>query len=124
MPELPEVEIVKRSLKNTIEFRKIKKVIVNNRNLRFKIHKNFNKEIENKIITNIRRYAKYIIIELDFLSYMTIHLGMSGTIHLVKNATSDNTNLSFYHSKNLDQMSGVLNCNFFHYNSSIKLILM
>ena len=116
MPELPEVEIVKRSLKNTIEFRKIKKVIVNNRNLRFKIHKNFNKEIENKIITNIRRYAKYIIIELDFLSYMTIHLGMSGTIHLVKNATSDNTNLSFYHSKNLPNKHNHVILNFGSFN--------
>ena len=41
MPELPEVEIVKRSLKNTIELRKIKKVDIKNRNLRFKIQKNF-----------------------------------------------------------------------------------
>ena len=30
MPELPEVEIVKRSLKNKLNFKKIKKVIINN----------------------------------------------------------------------------------------------
>ena len=41
MPELPEVEIVKQSLEKNIKFKKIKKVIVRNRNLRLKIPKNF-----------------------------------------------------------------------------------
>ena len=41
MPELPEVEIVKQSLKNKIKFKKIKKVTVRNRNLRFKLKNNF-----------------------------------------------------------------------------------
>ena len=39
MPELPEVEIVKRSLKNKVNYKKIKKIIITNRNLRFKIQK-------------------------------------------------------------------------------------
>ena len=43
MPELPEVEIVKRSLKNKVNYKKIKKIIITNRNLRFKIQKNFEK---------------------------------------------------------------------------------
>ena len=37
MPELPEVEIVKQSLSKKIEHKKIKKIIITNRNLRFKI---------------------------------------------------------------------------------------
>ena len=37
MPELPEVEIVKQSLDRKIKQKKIKKVIIKNRNLRFKI---------------------------------------------------------------------------------------
>ena len=41
MPELPEVEIVKQSLVRKIKFQKIKKVLIRNRNLRFKIPKNF-----------------------------------------------------------------------------------
>ena len=41
MPELPEVEIVKQSLNKKIKFTKIKKVIVRNRNLRFKIPPKF-----------------------------------------------------------------------------------
>ena len=47
---------------------------------------------------------------------MTIHLGMSGTIHLVKNATSDNTNLSFYHSKNLPNKHNHVILNFGSFN--------
>ena len=41
MPELPEVEIVKQSLKKKIKLKKIKKVVVKNRNLRLRLHKDF-----------------------------------------------------------------------------------
>ena len=41
MPELPEVEVVKQSLDRKIKFQKINKVVVRNRNLRFRIPKNF-----------------------------------------------------------------------------------
>ena len=50
MPELPEVEIVKQSLNKNIKSQKIKKVVVRNRNLRFKIPQNFEKKIKNKKI--------------------------------------------------------------------------
>ena len=53
MPELPEVEIVKRSLKNKVNYKKIKKIIITNRDLRFKIQKNFEKNLEGRIITNV-----------------------------------------------------------------------
>ena len=41
MPELPEVEIVRKSLDKKIKKKKVKKVIIRNRNLRFKIPFNF-----------------------------------------------------------------------------------
>ena len=41
MPELPEVEIVRKSLNKKIRQKKVKKVIIRNRNLRIKIPKNF-----------------------------------------------------------------------------------
>ena len=43
MPELPEVEIVKLSLIKSIQFKKIKDVIIKNSNLRFKIERNLKK---------------------------------------------------------------------------------
>ena len=99
MPELPEVEIVKQSLQKSINLRKIVKVVVNNRNLRFKIEKDFEKNIKNKVIKNVSRKAKYLIIELENDKYFIIHFGMSGTLHLIKkNKKQKRTNLSFYHS--------------------------
>ena len=83
MPELPEVEIVKRSLKNRVKYKKIKKIIITNRNLRFKVQKNFENLLEGRLITSISRFSKYIIISLDNHNYCLIHLGMSGTLHLI-----------------------------------------
>ena len=65
MPELPEVEIVKRSLKNKVNYKKIKKIIITNRNLRFKIQRNFKKLLEGRSITNVSRFSKYIILALN-----------------------------------------------------------
>ena len=100
MPELPEVEIVKRSLKNKVNYKKIKKIIVNNRNLRFKVQKNFENILKGRLITRVSRFSKYIILSLDNNNYCLIHLGMSGTLHLIKHRKKEKiTNLSFYHSK-------------------------
>ena len=102
MPELPEVEIVKRSLKNKVNYKKIKKIIISNRNLRFKVEKNFENLLEGRSITSVSRFSKYIILTLDNHNYCLIHLGMSGTLHLIKYKKEERiTNLSFYHSKNL-----------------------
>ena len=99
MPELPEVEIVKQSLYKNIKFKKVKKIIIRNRNLRFKLPRNFGSILKNKKIINISRFSKYIIIDLENYYYCLFHLGMSGTIHIVK---KDNKNLvsntSFYNS--------------------------
>ena len=99
MPELPEVEIVRASLDKIIKQKKVKKVIIRNRNLRFKIPKNFKSLLEDKKIINIKRFSKYIIFCLSNKSYCLLHLGMSGTIHLIyNNKKSSLTNTSFYNS--------------------------
>ena len=48
MPELPEVEIVRQSLSKNIKGKKINKVLVRNRNLRFKLKPYFEKRLENQ----------------------------------------------------------------------------
>ncbi len=83
MPELPEVEIVKRSLKSKVKYKKIKKIIVKNRNLRFKVPRKFKDILEGKSIINVSRFSKYIILTLNNNIYCLIHLGMSGTLHFV-----------------------------------------
>ncbi len=102
MPELPEVEIVKQSLDQKIQQKKIKKVIIKNRNLRFKIPAKFEELLKNKIIKKVTRFSKYIILNFLDGSFCLIHLGMSGTIHLItKNNLNKTTNTSFYNSSNL-----------------------
>ena len=102
MPELPEVEIVKQSLAKKIEQKKIKKVTIKNRNLRFKIPQKFEELLQNKIIKKVTRFSKYLILNFSDCSFCLIHLGMSGTIHLIKkNNLNKFTNVSFYNSPSL-----------------------
>ncbi len=97
MPELPEVEIVRQSLEKKVKQKKVKKVIVRNRNLRFRIPHNFISFLENQRITKVDRFSKYLIINLSNNSYCLLHLGMSGTVHLIhKNKKKLMTNASFY----------------------------
>ena len=104
MPELPEVEIVRQSLLKNIKGKKINKVLVRNRNLRFKLATSFESQLRNKLISNIKRFSKYLIIELENKSFCVVHLGMSGTIHIIKNKKNKlPTNTSFYSSPNLPQ---------------------
>ena len=104
MPELPEVEIVKQSLYKKLEHKKIKKIIITNRNLRFKIPLKFEELLKNKIIKKVTRFSKYLILNFSDQSFCLIHLGMSGTVHLIKKnniSKFTNTNTSFYNSPSL-----------------------
>jgi len=104
MPELPEVEIVKQSLAKKIQQKKIKKVIIKNRNLRFKIPPKFEELLQNKTIKKVTRFSKYLILNFSDGSFCLIHLGMSGTIHLIKkNNFNKLTNTSFYNSAKLPE---------------------
>ena len=99
MPELPEVEIVRQSLDKKIKQKKVKKVIIRNRNLRFKIPLNFANFLKNLKITRVKRFSKYLILNLSNNTYCLLHLGMSGTIHLINNSNKNSiTNTSFYNS--------------------------
>ena len=99
MPELPEVEIVRQSLDKKIKQKKVKKVIIRNRNLRFKLPYDFSLYLQNKKIIKVGRFSKYLIIFISDGSYCLIHLGMSGTIHIVsKKKINKFTNTSFYNS--------------------------
>ena len=102
MPELPEVEIVRQSLSKNIKGKKINKVLVRNRNLRFKLNPYFENKLKDQFISKIQRFSKYIIIMLQNKSFCVIHLGMSGTIHVIKKKKKNLlTNTSFYQSPTL-----------------------
>jgi len=102
MPELPEVEVVKQSLDKKIREKKVKKVLVRNRNLRKKVPINFESFFLNQKILKVDRFSKYLIFYISNHKKCLIHLGMSGTIHLIhKNKKNLITNMSFYSHPNL-----------------------
>ena len=84
MPELPEVETVKRGLEEFIINESIKEVYLSKFNLRFPWPKDFVSKIIGKKIVYIKRRAKYIIIGLSDNYSIISHLGMSGSYKVLK----------------------------------------
>ena len=59
MPELPEIEVVKKSLFKMVNKSKITSIKINNKNLRYKIPNNFSKNLAGEQILKISRKSKY-----------------------------------------------------------------
>ena len=87
MPELPEVETIRRDLQGEVVNRKIKSVEVRNGRTvrRHPSAKQFRAQLEGRTITAINRAGKYILLVLDDGATLVVHLGMSGQLHRVKN---------------------------------------
>ena len=84
MPELPEVEVVKKSLEREVSKKTIKKVKIYDFNLRYKVNKNEISKINGLKILKIERRSKYLIFLLERGLYMLVHLGMTGKFFIVK----------------------------------------
>tara|TARA_B100000700_G_scaffold85580_1_gene96225 strand:- start:22536 stop:23348 length:813 start_codon:yes stop_codon:yes gene_type:complete len=84
MPELPEVETTVNSL-NILINKKVIKLNIYVKKLRYPLQRNNLFKIINTKIINIRRIAKYIIIDFNNLKSIIIHLGMSGRLKISKN---------------------------------------
>ena len=83
MPELPEVETTVNSL-NILKNKKVINVDIHVKKLRYSVPHLALKNIINYKIINLRRIAKYIIIDFDNVKSVIIHLGMSGRLKMVK----------------------------------------
>jgi formamidopyrimidine-DNA glycosylase len=78
MPELPEVETVRRGLAPFLEGRRIARARINRTDLRFPFPKRFAKRLEGRRVEALRRRAKYLLAELDNGNVWVTHLGMTG----------------------------------------------
>ncbi len=86
MPELPEVETIRKQLEDEVVNRKIKEVIVKDKRIIKGITpQNFKSNIEGKSIKEILRRGKVLIIKLDKSLFIVIHLRISGWIILSRN---------------------------------------
>jgi formamidopyrimidine-DNA glycosylase len=79
MPELPEVETVRRGLAPYLERASIDKVTLNRKDLRFPFPRGFVKALEGQQITSVGRRAKYLLFRLSSGKTWLSHLGMTGT---------------------------------------------
>ena len=100
MPELPEVEIVKRSLSKMINKAKILGIKINNKNLRYKIPQEMQKELFNNQIIKISRKSKYLIIHFK-KKFLIVHLGMTGKFLVKKIKNNEMFKTSFYYDLNI-----------------------
>lgn len=85
MPELPEVETMRRGIEPHIKNQRIKQINIYAPKLRWPIPKTI-KQLEKQMITAVNRRGKYIILETKIGSVL-IHLGMSGYLQIIKDDT-------------------------------------
>ena len=99
MPELPEVEVVKRSLEKKILNLIIKKIKINDGNLRYKVDRLEISRLIGKKIKKIERRSKFLIFKIGDDVSMLTHLGMTGKFFFIdKKARKYKT--SFYYNLN------------------------
>jgi formamidopyrimidine-DNA glycosylase len=82
MPELPEVETVRRGLAPTMVGARVLRVELRRPDLRFPFPKNFAKNMQGRRIASLNRRAKYLVAALDNGAALIAHLGMSGAFRI------------------------------------------
>jgi formamidopyrimidine-DNA glycosylase len=78
MPELPEVETVRRGLEPVLRGRRFINVEQRRPDLRFPLPKHFAERLTGRTVESLDRRAKYILIHLDKGEVLAVHLGMTG----------------------------------------------
>lgn len=82
MPELPEVETTRRGIAPHVEGRRVTRLIVRDRRLRWPIPEDLGIQIEDQMFTSVKRRAKYLLMDIGGGTLIS-HLGMSGNLRLV-----------------------------------------
>lgn len=88
MPELPEVETVRRGLAPALEGQRIAHVDCRRPDLRFPLPDHFASRLEGKKVTALARRAKYLVATLSSGEALIMHLGMSGRFTITPKAGS------------------------------------
>lgn len=80
MPELPEVETIRRGLQPKLEGHVLAAVVQRRADLRFPLPVDFARRLTGRSVRHVGRRAKYLLLALDDANVLMIHLGMSGRI--------------------------------------------
>ena len=82
MPELPEVETVRRALAQAMEDRQILHAHVGRPDLRWPLPDQLASRLDGRVVGGLQRRGKYVLLPLDQGETMLLHLGMSGSIRI------------------------------------------
>ncbi|MCY0093132.1 bifunctional DNA-formamidopyrimidine glycosylase/DNA-(apurinic or apyrimidinic site) lyase [Hoeflea ulvae] len=102
MPELPEVETVRRGLQPVMEGARIIRVEQRRADLRFPFPADFARRLEGRQIVSLGRRAKYLIADLDNGMVMVSHLGMSGSFRIEADSEGSLQPGVFHHARSKD----------------------
>lgn len=100
MPELPEVETVRRGLAPTLEGALIERVDQNRPDLRFPFPDDFRHRLESHVVSALSRRSKYLLADLDSGDVLVMHLGMSGSYRI--EADDEHMPGNFTHERSKD----------------------
>ncbi|HUI97688.1 MAG TPA: bifunctional DNA-formamidopyrimidine glycosylase/DNA-(apurinic or apyrimidinic site) lyase [Xanthobacteraceae bacterium] len=102
MPELPEVETVRRGLQPAMEGARFVRVEARRPDLRRPLPKDFVKRLEGETVTGLGRRAKYLLADLSSGEVLMMHLGMSGSFRVAKEH-GEETPGEFHHPRSDDR---------------------
>ncbi|NQU56599.1 MAG: bifunctional DNA-formamidopyrimidine glycosylase/DNA-(apurinic or apyrimidinic site) lyase [Rhodospirillales bacterium] len=89
MPELPEVETVRRGLAPVLEGRRIARAVARRPDLRFPLPEGFGQRLTGRTVAKVGRRAKFLLVELDDGTTLICHLGMSGSFRIYEQSAPE-----------------------------------
>ncbi|MDQ8731929.1 bifunctional DNA-formamidopyrimidine glycosylase/DNA-(apurinic or apyrimidinic site) lyase [Bradyrhizobium sp. LHD-71] len=103
MPELPEVETVRRGLQPVMEGTQIARVEARRGDLRFPLQKDFLARLDGQTVVGLGRRAKYILADLASGDVLLMHLGMSGSFRVSEGAHNHTPGV-FHHARSDERL--------------------
>jgi formamidopyrimidine-DNA glycosylase len=101
MPELPEVETVRRGLQPVLEGARIISVTLRRPDLRFPLPKDFAARLCGHVVVSLSRRAKFLVAQMDDGLSLICHMGMSGSFQIEDE--SSGTPGIFHHERSKDE---------------------
>jgi formamidopyrimidine-DNA glycosylase len=105
MPELPEVETVRRGLEAAMDGERITRVEVRRPDLRWPLPKDFAQRLQGKRVISVGRRAKYLLVDLSSGDVLVMHLGMSGSFNVFLGKKSENKRLGLYYHERSERLA-------------------
>jgi formamidopyrimidine-DNA glycosylase len=102
MPELPEVETVRRGLASAMTGARLDRVAVNRPDLRFPFPEDFAARLAGRRVEAVGRRAKYLLVDLDDGQVLAMHLGMTGSFRVEAPAAAASVPGHYYHERSAD----------------------